>query len=116
MHLIWLSLVLPAMFLMPWASKKMRLPKLWLAVFASALIGILIYVGIDLAQFFSNQGQANQGTMRVLFAVMSMTELPLIALAIGGIINWVYSKKQQRKVAPAANDSESQVTHSPCPE
>jgi uncharacterized integral membrane protein len=116
MHLIWLSLVLPAMFLMPWASKKMRLPKLWLAVFASALIGILIYVGIDLAQFFSNQGQANQGTMRVLFAVMSMTELPLIAIAIGSTINWSYSKKQRRKVTLVANESGSQVTNSPCPE
>jgi hypothetical protein len=86
MHLIWLSLVLPPMGFAVWAFPKTRRPDLWLFCLQICLIALAAWTGWRL---LSSVGLMEVNFQRIMFALITSFELPIVALALGCAGNWL---------------------------
>lgn len=100
MHLIWFSIVLPGMLCVVWMLPESRQPWIWGLTFGIAVLGLIGLVGFDLYAFLSGGGKSEDGLRRAVFAILTATEIPFIAMAIGSAINWLISKKLPAKRVP----------------
>ena len=93
MHLIWMAIVVPGMFLIPWSSVSSRAPLIWKITGAVSLLGILSWIGIDLTQYLATDtARPSESFQRAAFAVITLTNVPLIAIGVGSVVNWCCCK------------------------
>jgi hypothetical protein len=83
------------MLFVVWAFPESRRPKVWATMLGVALLGILGVIGLDLFSFFSNGGQLADVWMRAIFSVIMSTDIPVVALAVGSVVNWVITRRQR---------------------
>ena len=91
MHLIWLSVVLPGMLFVVWAFPDSRRRSIWWLCLAIASLGCVGWVGLDLISYVSGGGKGP--FMRALFALIMSTDVPVVALLIGSVINVAISNR-----------------------
>ncbi len=80
------------MLFVVWAFPESRHRKIWGFCFLLAMLGV---AGIILLDLFSSSGStAKHGAwLGPMFAVLTATDIPVVALAIGSAINWFVSRK-----------------------
>ena len=98
MHLIWLSFVVPGMLCVLWTVPESRQPWIWLISFAIAILGLVGIIGFDLFGFLAGGGNSEHGFMRAVFALIMLTDVPLVALALGSSLNWLISRRSRKLV------------------
>ena len=93
MHMIWMSTVIPTLLFVVWAFPATRVPSIWSLCLEIALLGIAVVIGIDLIVFIRGGGQWQHAFMKAVFTVIMNTDIPLLALAMGSVINWTISRR-----------------------
>ena len=94
MHLVWMSVFVPGMLFVVWAFPAGRQPNIWSVAFAVAMLGLAGVVGFDLFGYFSQGEALSGGFMRAVFAVITTTDIPLIALAVGSLACWILTRRK----------------------
>lgn len=82
-----MSLLVPGMLFVVWAFPESRRQNIWLVSFAIAVLGLVGVIAIDLFGFLADGGEPSQVFVRALFAAITATEMPFVAMAIGSILN-----------------------------
>jgi hypothetical protein len=93
MHLIWLSAVLPAMLFAVWAFPAARDRRIWELCLTVALLGIAVLITLELAGFFPAAGHPHSLLTRLTMLMLTTTDLPVMAFAIGSLLNWTLSNR-----------------------
>lgn len=89
-------MVLPGMLFVVWAFPECRHSRIWLISFVIAILGLVGVIGFDWFRYFSDRGRLDHGFMRAIFAVIMSTNLPLVGLATGSIVNWMISRRNPK--------------------
>jgi len=89
MHSVWLGVALPIMIFLIWGFPVMRSRRIWLGCLALALVGIAVVAGLDLQQYLAKGGEAGESLSRIAFKIATTTDLPLVAISIGSIVNFL---------------------------
>jgi len=89
MHSVWLGLTLPIMIFLIWGFPAMRSRRIWSGCLALALVGIGVVAGLDLQQYLATGGEAGESLSRIAFKIVTSTDLPLVAISIGSIVNFL---------------------------
>ena len=87
MHTIWLSIFVPIMFFLIWGIPEFRRRSIWIASIALTTIAIAAFLGFKL-QLFTAGGSTDQLLQKGLFTLVSSTDLPLLAILVGGVVNF----------------------------
>jgi len=79
----------------------MRSRRIWLACLTLASVGIAVVAGLDLQQYLAKGGATGDSFRRILYKLATATDLPLIAIAIGSLVNffccfWVTKSSSQQ--------------------
>ncbi|MEM7784974.1 MAG: hypothetical protein AAF623_16615 [Planctomycetota bacterium] len=93
MHLTWIALIVPGMFLIPWASPASRRPLIWKLTGFAAIFTLICWLGIDLLSYLATDGLVGESPMRIIYAVLTLTDVPLLALILGSFLNWISFRK-----------------------
>ncbi len=105
MHLIWLSAILPAMLFIVWAIPAARDRKIWELCLTLALLGIVVLITLEFAGFFPAAGHPHSLLTRITMLILTTTDFPVVAFAIGSIINWTVSKRIRRSSLPNTTET-----------
>ncbi|MEL7497626.1 MAG: hypothetical protein AAFN77_08460 [Planctomycetota bacterium] len=80
---MWFSLFVPGLLFAIWIWPQLKMPRIWLTLFLLALIGTMVWVSMDLNEFIAARSSSNGSPRRVLYLVLSETDLPFVQLTIG---------------------------------
>ncbi len=108
MHSVWLGLVVPIMFLLIWAYPVLRARRIWLICLAVVSLVIAGFAGFDLQQYLAGGGATGDSFRRVIYKLVTMTDLPLVALWIGSVVNVLCCSWMSRSGA-SADSSEPEL-------
>ncbi len=85
----------PAMAFLVWAVPATRDPRIWLFCLIVALIGLFGIMAVDVGLFLIGGGKISESFQRAVFAVITSTDFPFVAIAIGSVINeWVTRRRK----------------------
>jgi hypothetical protein len=106
LHGAWLVLLLPPTV---WMMRRWPARRLWLTGIALTTIGVVglaALAGRDLLIWFSWTPPAYQRyvVQRILFAIATATDLPLVQLTVVGMVCWVVGKQRRAmRTVPSVN-------------
>lgn len=101
MHMIWLSSVIPGMLFVIWAFPATRRPWIWSLCLGIALLGIVAITGADLAGYLSSGGTPANSFKRLIYTLILSRDIPVVALALGSMLNWLITKFLSRATSQA---------------
>lgn len=99
MHSIWLSVLVPSLFLIVWGFPKTRQLKIWLIGIAVSLIGLALMVGSDVNQFLANGGKASHWWRRAILGVLKFIDVPIFAMLVGCCVNLAFSWRSSGSIS-----------------
>jgi hypothetical protein len=93
MHMIWFSIVVPAMVFVVWAFPITRSTSIWSLSFGIAIPVIACLAGFDVFVFIQQGGSWSGVLKRSVFSLAMNTDIPMIQFSLGCIVNWAISKR-----------------------
>ena len=91
-----------------WAIPETRNPRIWRFCFVFAIVGLIGYMVFDVSRYLIGSGKANEGFMRAVFAMITSTDFPFVAVAVGSVINgWLTRRwKKVQNAKTEVNEAE----------
>ena len=96
MHAIWFSVIVPVMIVAAWIGPRLRATKVWMGITLVAILGIAVWLGIDLYGFVEARESSKGVGLRLIYKLLSETGKPFLQLASGcfsvALLSWRFSK------------------------
>jgi len=92
-HAIWISILIPLMFLPVWLWPRLRLTRIWLGLSLFSLIALILWLVLDLRSFTASQGSLENLPARSLYLLLSGTGVPALQWICGCLVNLLFSMR-----------------------
>jgi len=99
-HSIWFASIVPGFLAAVWIWPALRIPKFWFSLAVATLLGITVWLAIDIHSFLDGGGQESKISIRLLYTPLRETDVPAVPLAFGFLLAGLCSKRLTRRISP----------------